>query len=180
MQRGTRQKMKSHSLTFSGALIERGFWLYVWHVTCFDKSIVYVGRTGDSSSSYAASPFNRLGQHLDVRESASANMLLRHMRKKGLEPTVGMYRMVAVGPIYREQETMELHRKHRNVVAAMEAALGRHMHELGYDVVGNTSSKHPLDQALFERVLKEFHPQLSSLPAAIRSSTACISQADSR
>jgi hypothetical protein len=119
-------KMKSHSLTFSGALIERGFWLYVWHVTCFDKSIVYVGRTGDSSSSYAASPFNRLGQHLDVRESASANMLLRHMRKKGLQPTVGMYRMVAVGPIYREQETMELHRKHRNVVAAMEAALGRH------------------------------------------------------
>jgi hypothetical protein len=157
--------MKSHSLTFTGALIERGFWLYVWHVACGKKSIVYVGRTGDSSSQYAASPFNRLGQHLDVRESASANMLLRHMRKKDMDPTAGKYRMVAVGPIYPEQETMELHRRHRNVVAAMEAALGRHMkEERGYDVVGNTNSKHPLNMQLFRQVLSKFKSQLDDLP----------------
>ncbi len=156
--------MKSHSLTFTGALIERGFWLYVWHVACARKSIVYVGRTGDSSSRYAASPFNRLGQHLDVRESASANMLLRHMRGKGMEPTAATYHMVAVGPIYPEQETLDLHRHHRNVVAPMEAALGRHMRGLGYDVVGNTNSKHPLNQTLFKQVLKKFDPALLALP----------------
>lgn len=156
--------MKCHSLTFSGALIERGFWLYVWHVVCGSQTIVYVGRTGDSSSQYAASPFNRLGQHLDVRESAAANMLLRHMRLKSMDPTSGKYTMVAVGPIYPEQQSMELHRRRRNVVAAMEAALGRHMNERGYDVVGDTTSKHPLDGKLFAKVLKEFRPALDRLP----------------
>lgn len=157
--------MKSHSLTFSGALIERGFWLYVWHAGCGTQAIVYVGRTGDSSSRYAASPFNRLGQHLDVRESASANMLLRHMRLKNMNPTAGRYTMIAVGPIYPEQQSMELHRRHRNVVAAMEAALGRHMKQRGYDVVGDTTSKHPLDEKLFAKVLAEFAAELERLPA---------------
>jgi len=156
--------MKSHSLTFSGALIERGFWLYVWHVACGTQAIVYVGRTGDSSSQYAASPFNRLGQHLDIRESASANMLLRHMRLKKMEPTAARYTMIAVGPIYPEQQSMELHRRHRNVVAALEAALGQHMVQRGYDVVGNTTSKHTLDQRLFTEVLAEFAEQLEGLP----------------
>lgn len=157
--------MKCHALTFTGKLIERGFWLYVWHVTCAGKAIVYVGRTGDSSSRFAASPFNRLGQHLDVRESASANMLLRHMRSKGMEPTAATYRMVAVGPVFPEQDSLDLHRRHRNVVAPMEAALARHMRSLGYDVVGNTNSKHPLNQTLFNLVLRKFGPALGELPS---------------
>lgn len=157
--------MKAHSLAFTGALIERGFWLYVWHVSSAGKAIVYVGRTGDSSSQFAASPFNRLGQHLDVRESASANMLLRHMRHRGMDPVAAKFQMVAVGPIYPEQPTMEDHRLHRNIVAAMEAALGRHMlDDRHYDVVGNTNSKHPLDSKLFAHVLRQFKPILDTLP----------------
>ncbi len=36
---------------FDGAFLRRGFWLYVWEVTVPNgATIVYVGRTGDSSS----------------------------------------------------------------------------------------------------------------------------------
>ena len=78
--------MKIHHLKFSGALIERGFWLYIWRVTCKNDYVLYVGRTGDSSSKYAASPFNRLGQHLDIRPKATANTLLRNIKSVGFNP----------------------------------------------------------------------------------------------
>lgn len=165
--------MKSHSLTFSGALIERGFWLYVWHVQCDGRTIVYVGRTGDSSSCNAASPFNRLGQHLDVRKSASANMLLRQMRNRNMDPTAATYRLACVGPIFSETGNWDEHEILRNRVAAMEAALGRHMKDgddqvgfpgRGYDVVGQTQSKHPLDRLLWQQVIAQLAPQLDALP----------------
>ena len=44
--------------------LERGFWLYVWVIDGAGDTLHYVGRTGDSSSSNAQSPFNRMGQHL--------------------------------------------------------------------------------------------------------------------
>ena len=48
------------SLSFSGELLQRGFWLYVWEVTAADgRTVHYVGRTGDSSSPNAQSPFTR-------------------------------------------------------------------------------------------------------------------------
>ncbi|MGA8005125.1 MAG: hypothetical protein WCA17_03415, partial [Burkholderiales bacterium] len=78
--------MKAHQLSFGGAVLERGFWLYVWRVTNGTKRFLYVGRTGDSSSQFAASPFARIGQHLDLRPKASANMLHRHIRSRGLDP----------------------------------------------------------------------------------------------
>ena len=55
---------------FEGALLERGFWLYVWRVRQESREVLYVGRTGDSSSRFAASPFSRLSQHLDIRPKA--------------------------------------------------------------------------------------------------------------
>jgi hypothetical protein len=55
-------------LSIPGALLERGFWLYVWEVLTEDgNTVLYVGRTGDSSSAHAQSPFNRLSQHLGNR-----------------------------------------------------------------------------------------------------------------
>jgi hypothetical protein len=119
--------MRAHRLEFTGAILERGFWLYVWHVTCARKSFVYVGRTGDSSSRYAASPFNRLGQHLDLRESATANMLKRHIERAGLDPAASKFKLFAVGPIFPEPKGIRLHRMHRDIVAPLEAALARHM-----------------------------------------------------
>ncbi len=68
----------THSLSFSGGLLERGFWLYVWETTPESGGpLYYVGRTGDRSSVNAQSPFNRMGAHLAVRWQG--NMLRRHL-----------------------------------------------------------------------------------------------------
>lgn len=145
--------MKAHHLSFGGAVLERGFWLYVWRVTCGSQVFLYIGRTGDSSSRFAASPFNRIGQHLDLRTKASANMLLRHVRSRSLDPQRCSYKLIAVGPVFPEQKDLESHRKHRDIVAPLEAALAQHLRAKGHDVCGKHSSKHPLDQALFRQVL---------------------------
>src|SRR5208283_3705997 len=69
---------QAHELTFDGGLLERGFWLYVWEITTpQDTHLYYVGRTGDSSSIKAQSPFNRMGQHLGFNKHA--NPLRRHL-----------------------------------------------------------------------------------------------------
>ena len=59
-------------IRFEGALLQRGFWLYVWEIKPFDGSVFcYVGRTGDSSSHNAQSPFNRMSQHLGFNPQRS-------------------------------------------------------------------------------------------------------------
>ena len=145
--------MKVHQLSFGGEILERGFWLYIWRVRCKSHLFLYVGRTGDSSSRFAASPFARLGQHLDIRPKASANMLLRHIRSRELEPRRCKYTLIAVGPIFPEQNSLAAHRKHRDIVAPLEAALARHLRAQGHDVCGTHSSKHSLDGRLFAQVL---------------------------
>ncbi|MDM8000377.1 MAG: hypothetical protein QUS33_10335 [Dehalococcoidia bacterium] len=83
--------MRIHDLQFDGHLLERGFWLYIWRIEHKGKVVLYVGRTGDSSSRYASSPFSRLGRHLDIRPSAKANTLLRNIRKANFEPAACRY-----------------------------------------------------------------------------------------
>lgn len=122
-------------------------------MTCGSQLFLYVGRTGDSSSRFAASPFGRIGQHLDLRPKASANMLLRHIRSRGLDPKRCSFKLIAVGPIFSEQKTLEAHRKLRDIVAPMEAALAQHFRAKGHDVCGSHSSRLPLDAKLFAQVL---------------------------
>jgi hypothetical protein len=70
--------------TFQGAILERGFWLYVWEVTTPEgKQVYYVGRTGDNSSTNAQSPYNRLGQHLGFAENTNA--LRKYLVRAGLD-----------------------------------------------------------------------------------------------
>lgn len=152
--------MKLHQLSFGGAVLERGFWLYVWRVTSGKHKFLYVGRTGDSSSRFAASPFARIGQHLDLKPQASANMLLRHIRTRGLDPQRCSFKLFAVGPVFPEQETLSAHRKYRDIIAPMEAALAQHLRAKRHDVCGNHSSKHPLDNKLFAQILVKLGNQI--------------------
>lgn len=145
--------MKVHQLSFGGAVLERGFWLYVWRVMCRTDQFLYVGRTGDSSSPYAASPFSRIGQHLDLRPKASANMLLRHIRKRGLDPEQCNFKLIAIGPVFPEQSTLEAHRQYRDMIAPIEAALADYLRAKGHDVCGSHFSKHQLDTRLFGQIV---------------------------
>jgi hypothetical protein len=46
-------------------VLQRGFWLCVWQINLRDgPAVYYVGRTGDSSSLKAQSPFSRVRTHV--------------------------------------------------------------------------------------------------------------------
>ena len=57
-------KASTHTLTLPAAMLERGFWLYVWKVETPAGEYLYVGRTGDNSTPYATPPYQRMGPFL--------------------------------------------------------------------------------------------------------------------
>lgn len=172
--------MKSHELTFDGKWLERGFWLYVWEVKVprCKAPLLYVGRTGDSSSLNAASPFNRMGQHLDLRSSAPAAMLTKNLlaRGIGLEQLLRCrFRLVAVGPILEEhrptdgsapsEAERDEHRRRRDLIAGLERDLAEGLRRAGYDVINEVKSRKATDPRKWRSVRKEFaeyFPKLSS------------------
>jgi hypothetical protein len=147
--------MKLSRASFDGSLLARGFWLYVWRITQGNRTALYVGRTGDSSSKYASSPFSRLGQHLDVRPNAKANTLLKNLRKAGFSPESASFELFSIGPLFPEQQTVESHRKYRDIVAPLEAALAGWLRNAGHEVLGTHPVARALDEALFGQVVSE-------------------------
>ena len=158
--------MTTQQLRFKGALLERGFWVYVWRVKHKGQKLLYVGRTGDSSSRFAASPFSRLGRHLDLRPNATANMLVRHLREHYLNPRLCSYFLVAVGPFFPEQKNLQDHRRIRDRVALIEANLAQQLKADDYKVVGSHSViNHPLprgDVLRYRRALRSIRAALNS------------------
>lgn len=151
------RRMNLHRTSFSGAMLERGFWLYAWRIRCGEQRFFYVGRTGDSSSQYAASPFSRLGQHLDIRINAKANTLLKHVLARKLDPLKCAFELLAFGPLFPEQDTLALHRKFRDQIAPLETSLAQMLRSRGLHVVGAhgvSGSPDPVLQAEVERVFK--------------------------
>ena len=149
--------MKVHRISFEGGLLERGFWLYAWLIQSGPDNVVYVGRTGDSSSQFAASPFNRLGQHLDVRPSAKANTLLRQVKNLGWNPLKCRYELVAFGPIFPEQADLDSHRAKRDIIAPLETKLAQLFKDAGFKVVGSHGKQQTVDPELSRQVEQAFH-----------------------
>jgi len=154
--------MRTHQVRFKGALLQRGFWLYVWRVRQRSREVLYVGRTGDSSSRFAASPFSRLGQHLDLRPKASANMLLRNLMRHGFDPVRSSYSLFAVGPLYPEQATLPSHRRVRDRVAPIEAALAQQLEADGHIVIGTHPKAKRMNRVLYRKVLHKVRAALKS------------------
>jgi hypothetical protein len=154
--------MQLHKLGFSGAILERGFWLYSWCIRCGAREVFYVGRTGDSSSHNAASPFSRLSQHLDMRPKATANMLLRHVKNLGLDPLACTFELHAFGPMFPEQPTLELHRQYRDRVASLETALADYLRSTGREVVGSHGTKGKVDHILYAEIERAFSEAMNS------------------
>ena len=110
--------MEMCRMEFSGRLLKRGFWLYIWDIREQNQRRLYVGRTGDSSSPHASSPFRRIGQHLDTRLNAKGNALGRQLASRGINPEACTFEMTAIGPIFDEQKTMHEHEPFRDKTAA--------------------------------------------------------------
>jgi len=156
-------RIRKYTMAFDGQLLRRGFWVYVWRIQSPKGVYVYVGRTGDSSSRYAASPFTRAGRHLDVRQNAKSNTLTRQILRAGLDPTRCRLRMVAFGPLFPEQGAMKTHRPIRDEVAALERGIADLLKQRRYSVLGTHGRSLSLDARLFARlralVATEFPPQ---------------------
>jgi hypothetical protein len=152
----------THEVTFGGAFLQRGFWLYVWEVKPpRGRRLYYVGRTGDASSCNAQSPFTRMGQHLGFAENSS--MLRRHLQDHRVEPRGCLFRLVAHGPIIEEAEDMDGHLERRDVVAAMEKALAEAMSTAGYSVMNTVNCRKPFDRRRFARVRRAFAAEFPKL-----------------
>jgi len=145
--------LQSYSMIFDGALLKRGFWLYVWDITTEGGRHLYVGRTGDSSSPHASSPFVRIGRHLDYRPNAKGNALARQLALVSTAPDSCSFQMVAIGPIYPEQATFKEHVPYRDRVGALEARLAETLRIRGYSVLGSHSSSIEPDSELFQQVM---------------------------
>ena len=157
--------MPYETLSFTGNTLRRGFWIYVWEVTAPDGYVHhYVGRTGDSSSLNAASPFLRVGRHLDSRTNAKANSLHKRLTDANLDPKTCSFHLHAVGPLFPEQTTREDHALHRNVLGRIEFELADRLRST---VIGNHQRPRTFDQTLFETtlalVLTELSPHLPTL-----------------
>ncbi len=131
--------MKWYTMAFNGALLARGFWLYIWDIRGQGKRIFYVGRTGDSSSANASSPFRRIGQHLDDRPRARANAMARNLRTVGIDPLRCSFRMIGIGPIFEEQRDFGRHKVFRDRAASLEHRVAEHLRSRNLTVIGRHS-----------------------------------------
>lgn len=149
-------KLSLHQLTFDGALLARGFWLYVWEITTKDgRKVHYVGRTGDSSSFNAQSPFARLSQHLGRNEKTNALRRNLKMNQVVAEECLA-FRLFACGPILPEIQSEVQHRRSRDIVAALEKALADAMQAGEYVVLNKVTCRKPVDPELWPAIVAAF------------------------
>lgn len=144
--------LQAYGMRFDGHLLNRGFWLYVWEIKGPLSHHVYVGRTGDSSSPHASSPFKRIGQHLDPGPKAKGNALGKQLRAAGVKYEECSFEMVAVGPIFPEQATFEGHVPVRNQMAALERAIADELRQRGYELLGTHPRTGIPDQSVLQQV----------------------------
>ena len=139
---GNGNRTKWYSMNFNGAILERGFWLYVWDIKGQGKRCLYVGRTGDSSSAHASSPFRRIGQHLDNRPKAKANAMHRRLEEAGFTPSKCSFQMIAIGPIFPEQPgDFVRHKVYRDRIASLESQLADHLRGRKFVVLGQHGTR---------------------------------------
>jgi hypothetical protein len=153
-------------VSVEGGFLKRGFWLYVWEATCPDgRKLVYVGRTGDSSSPNAQSPFVRMGQHLG--HAPNSNMLRKHLERHDVQPETCSFRIIAHGPILPQAVGgMDAHTGPRDVIAAMEKQLAEDLAAAGYEVMNDVKCRKPLDEAAYSEVRRAFAVELPELQSA--------------
>ena len=164
--------LQQFRMSFDGRLLERGFWLYVWRVLSPQGEFLYVGRTGDSSSPHASSPFSRIGQHLDFRPHAKGNALGRQLARAGVRPAECQFEMIALGPIFPEQATMDAHRPFRDRTAALEKWLAELLRERHYQVLGVHHCAHAAEEPLVAQVRQLIDPVFPGVAGGLVASPA--------
>ena len=157
-------------------MLARGMWLYVWRVETPQGEMLYVGRTGDSSSPHATAPYTRMGQHLGF--SKAANSLRRLLTEHNIVPEECVqYELISHGPIYPEvglkegqfrHERMLLHKPVRDKMAGLEKKLRDALCDSGYRVLNIVHSKKEYDEDVWNEVLTAFSVHFPKLERMLR------------
>jgi hypothetical protein len=152
--------MNAYEITFDGSVLRRGFWIYVWAIrTPKGETLIYVGRTGDTSSPNAQSPFRRVGQHVDPNPKSRSNALARHLRQLAISPEDCQFKFTTFGPIYSECADMTGHLPLRDSIAALERRTADWFRAKdGFQVLGS----HPSLRAFDESMWREIEAELSA------------------
>jgi hypothetical protein len=155
---------KLYGLLIPAEILQRGFWLYIWRIGLRDGGeVFYVGRTGDSSSLNAQSPFSRVSGHLGSNKRSNA--LRRHLCKHGIKlDACGELELVTYGPLFDEASNdRDLHSQRRDKAAALERDLCTAMQEAGYCVINQVHCRKATDSDEKTRILNAFAERFSAL-----------------
>lgn len=156
---------KLYQVEFDGALLARGFWLYVWEIKTHDgRMLYYVGRTGDKASGVSQSPFDRLSKHLGSNKNNNA--LRRHLGSHELRPQDCSFRFHTLGPLLVDSDLT--HGEKCDVVSALEMALASDLKAAGYEVLNQVNCRFPLDRPLWEQVRNNFGSRFAKLASVGR------------
>ena len=154
-----------HVLTLPGATFKRGFWLYVWRIKSPVGKLLYVGRTGDSSSPKEADPYTRMTRHLS--HNKNENMLRQRLGERCVAPEdCDSLDLIAYGPLFAEARDMSGHRGPRDKVAALERELAESLASVGYDVLNKVHSNQQVYVHLWDQVHKAFAEHFPKLATA--------------
>lgn len=154
--------MGTYEIAFDGAVLQRGFWLYVWMITTpSDDTLIYVGRTGDTSSPNAQSPFRRVGQHVDPNPKAKSNALARHLHRLAIRPEECGFRFITLGPIFDECGDMVSHKPIRDRIAAIERRAADWFRCLGYRVLGSHPRSRDVEPGIWDAIERELSARFS-------------------
>lgn len=163
-QQRTSSRPSTHLVDLSPKMLRRGFWLYVWRVKVGRKYLHYVGRTGDASSPKAASPYQRMGQHLGRQKNQTA--LRNHLRDRSIDPEdCSKLEFICHGPIHPEAANADMiaHMPIRDAVGALERQLAKALHEAGYVVMNEFKVDPDHDRAEWRKVVRAFSPYFPKL-----------------
>ncbi len=149
-----------YHLDFEGAILERGFWVYVWKIVPRDGHLLYyVGKTGDKASGVSQSAFDRLSKH--VGHNKYNNALRRHLSKAGIDPATCRFTFHAWGPLFHH--SARRHRDLCDVTSALEKGLADSLVAGGYSVINRVTCRTPLDEKLFADLRSAFIKQFPKL-----------------
>lgn len=135
--------MKTYELKINGNIMKRGFWIYSYKI--FDKNnniFFYIGRTGDSSSLNASSPFNRMLNHFG--NNRHSNSLKRNLVKHNIDINECSFVLNCFGPFFEEANNKEEHYLKRDYTSSIEIQVANLLNNNGYKVIGTHQMKDPI------------------------------------
>jgi len=134
--------MNNYIFEFSGEISKRGFWIYIYKINNNNSDYYYVGRTGDSSSVNAGSPFRRMLSHFS--NNKKDNALTRNLNEAGILIEESNFKLYSFGPLYPEQDCWDEHKVYRDLTASVEFLVSESLKDNGYNVIGTHGMRHPV------------------------------------